>query len=161
MRRGKPLRVDPEKQRAWQQRGAQKYEARQRKASPRPGRGKVRRLGGTRRNDAQWREDVLAAYGRSCVVCATTRWLQADHVWPRGQGGPSDVRNGLPLCEEHHRAKTEGRLRIRYEWLAEDQRAFLREAGWVWWDADGLPCGRGWKHFEERKGGTHGGREPG
>lgn len=86
-------------------------------------------------------------YGEWCRACGSTREIQMDHMWPRGQGGLSDVRNGLPLCRTHHEQKTNGTLLIRPEWLAEDQVAFLAEIGWVWWDDAGEPQGRGHKHF--------------
>lgn len=66
---------------------------------------------------------------------------------PRGQGGPSVVENGLLLCRTHHEQKTLGRLKIEYRWLDPDQVAWLADVGWVTWDADGQPYGRGWKHF--------------
>jgi hypothetical protein len=77
--------------------------------------------------------------------------LQADHIKPRSQGGPSVVENGMMLCEDHHTAKTESRLKIRYEWLDEDQVAWLQQVGWVWWDDAGEVYGRGRKHFEPKR----------
>lgn len=119
----------------------------------RPSGGKPNR--GPRRNDSRWRADVLAAYGARCVSCGDTRHVQADHLWPRAQGGPSDVLNGLPLCGEYsavtrggcHPAKTAGRLLIDPAWLTAAQREFLADGGWVAWDRAGAPYGRGFRHF--------------
>lgn len=121
-----------------------------------------------RRNDGPWREQCLTRRGRYCRAChpviaagcvvpghpiggSGTAWnplrLEVDHIKPRGQGGPSVVENGLVLCSEHHQAKTESRLLIRFEWLDPDQVAFLAAVGWCWWDDAGQPNGRGFKHF--------------
>jgi hypothetical protein len=78
--------------------------------------------------------------------------MEVDHLQPRSQGGASVVENGLPLCRGHHAAKTAGRLRIDRGWLDPDQVAWLAEVGWVRWQADGQPQGRGWRHFEARGG---------
>jgi hypothetical protein len=106
-----------------------------------------------RRSDGPWRAEVLARYGRGCVVCGDTRWVEADHIWPRSQGGPSDPRNGIPLCKEHHDDKTAGRLKFKPEWLLPDTMTYLADVGWVTWNDDGEPTGRGWRHFE-KMGGT-------
>lgn len=57
------------------------------------------------------------------------------------------VENGLVLCASHHQAKTESRMVIEPSWLEPDQLEWLKAVGWVWWDADGRPQGRGWRHF--------------
>jgi 5-methylcytosine-specific restriction endonuclease McrA len=101
------------------------------------------------RNDSVWRQVCLDRRGRYCRAqdgrCAGP--LEVDHVWPRSQGGLSVVENGLPLCREHHRLKTIGRLRIWRRWLDADQLAWLAETGWVVWNDAGCPEGRGWRHF--------------
>lgn len=78
---------------------------------------------------------------------------------PRSQGGASHVLNGLPLCgpfsNDCHGKKTAGTLVIRWEWLDDEQIAWLAEQRWVYWDSTGEPLGRGRKHFgrkPERKG---------
>lgn len=160
MERRSPLRADPDKQRAWQQRGAQKYAERQRtktdqERTRRSAPQKRSRNVKPSRNDGPWRAEVLRRYGTVCVSCGDSNHVQADHMMPRSQGGASDPRNGLPLCGEFsrntpggcHPAKTAGRILIRPEWLHPEQIEFLAEAGWVAWDADGQPYGRGWKHF--------------
>lgn len=113
-----------------------------------------------RRNDSEWREQVILFRGRRCRSCGETRDLQADHVVERSQGGKSVVENGMLLCgpfsqvSPHrggcHAAVTEGRMLRRYEWLDPDQVEWLAEGGWVWWDDDGLPAGRLCRGFEKR-----------
>jgi hypothetical protein len=109
-----------------------------------------------KRNDSAWREECLERRGRYCRVCCTLATphvpgrLEIDHIWPRGQGGPSVVENGLVLCSMHHQAKTESRIKIRFEWLDPDQRAWLADVGWIWWDDAGSPAGHGMKHFAAR-----------
>lgn len=60
------------------------------------------------------------------------------------------VENGTMLCQRHHQMKTESKIQYRYEWLDEDQIAWLAQIGWVTWDADGRPRGRGLRHFAAR-----------
>lgn len=111
------------------------------------------------RNDSGWRAEVMARYGPACVRCGDRAHVQADHMWPRGQGGPSDVRNGLPLCGEFsrntpggcHPMKTASTIVIEPDWLAQEQIDWLAEVGWVAWDEHGQPYGRGWKHFAPQR----------
>lgn len=164
-------RGDAAKTRDWQARGAKKYADKQRndaqvRATARSesrARAKIVQAAkrdtpvrqARRRNDAPWRHEVMAAYGPACVSCGDTAHVQADHMKPRSQGGPSVRPNGLPLCGEFsrntpggcHPAKTAGRIVIDPAWLADEQIAWLAEVGWVWWDEDGEPQGRGHKHF--------------
>lgn len=140
-----PLTSDPQKSRDWQRRSVGFESGRQ-------GRERGTRSTARRRNDAPWRKEVEAKRGRYCRACLTSHRLQADHIKPRSQGGPSVVENGMLLCEEHHTAKTNGELRIQRDWLDEDQIVWLREQGWVWWDDDdGEVYGRGRNHFEPHK----------
>lgn len=168
MKRGGPLKADPSKARAWQQRGAQKYAARQREKAVeepqiRSENAQLRRSGRGRsskkkRNDSGWRKEVMALHGERCAACGDTNHVQADHMWPRSQGGPSHVLNGLPLCGEFsrntpggcHPKKTAGTMVIQPEWLLPEQIEWLAEVGWVAWDDQGQPYGRGWKHFAPR-----------
>lgn len=161
MKRGGPLRSDPAKIRAWQQRGAKKYADRQRdnagnniQANVTPQK-QSRIAQRKRRNDSGWREDVLARVGRWCRSCGQTGQVEIDHVWPRSQGGPSHVLNGLPLCGpfgcDAHGKKTRSEIVIEWHWLDAEQRAWLADVGWVSWDDDGQPHGRGWRHFGPRK----------
>lgn len=78
-------------------------------------------------------------------------WVQMDHVKPKGQGGKNDVENGLPLCQSCHEKKTNSEIQIEYGWLDEDQVTYLAQIGWVTWDSEGEPYGRGMKHFAPRK----------
>lgn len=80
-------------------------------------------------------------------------------MMPRGQGGKSDPRNGLPLCGPWsqntiggcHQLKTDGRIVIEPEWLEQEQIEFLAAVGWVRWNEAGQPEGLGWRHFGEWK----------
>lgn len=136
---------DPVKAREWQQRSARAAQERRvvrKRENPR------RRAAKKRRNDSEWRAACIAEYGSWCRACGTYEQVEMDHVIPRAQQGRSDVENGLPLCREHHEGKTAGTLRIRPEWLTAPQIEYLLREGWVAWDAQGHPYGRGWKHFE-------------
>lgn len=158
--------VTPEdlaKFREWQARSARAYQEKMRAkrrnepagpdATPQP------RKRSQRRNDGPWGAICRKEYGNRCIVpgCGETA-VEVDHIKPRSQGGKSVVENGALLCGPwsrtipggHHLAKTESRLRYRWEWLTEGQRAYLAQIGWVDWDEDGMPFGEGWRHFEER-----------
>lgn len=82
-----------------------------------------------------------------------------NHIQPRSQGGKSVVENGMPMCGAwsktvdggHHGQFTAGTLAIAYEWLTEQQRAYLARVGWVDWDENGKPHGNGWRHFKEKR----------
>lgn len=200
MKRSGPIKSDPEKQRAWQARGAAKYAEKVRSqplqrrqsalptTSPRstetpvqPGTPKpfprwliaVPEQTGSPfrpdpkpapkgkkkpRNDSGWRAEVMALHGEVCVRCGDTAHVQADHLWPRSQGGPSHPLNGLPLCGEFsrntpggcHPLKTASSIVIEPSWLLPEQQEWLASVGWVDWDADGNPFGRGMKHFGVR-----------
>ena len=146
---------DPEKHRAWQRRGAANYAAKQRERGRSPQKrsekGAPRRSplsSRPKRNDSGWRAECIEKRGAWCRACGFSGRVELDHIVPRSQGGPSVVENGLPLCPSDHQAKTESRLRFRFEWFDADQIAWLEEVGWVSWDADGQPAGRGWRHFE-------------
>lgn len=112
-----------------------------------------------RRNDGPWRAECLTRRGGYCRACGPFtqfvdsngqprgRMLEVDHIWPRSQGGPSVVENGLVLCSAHHADKTASRIVIDPAWLDPDQVAWLAAVGWVQWGSDGQPVGRGMKHF--------------
>lgn len=98
-----------------------------------------------------WRRECLKVRAAVCVAASLggcAGQLEMDHCFPKSQGGPYVVENGVPVCTEHHRQKTNSELRYRREWLAQDQINWLAEIGWVSWAADGSVSGRGWKHFE-------------
>lgn len=139
------MKTDPEKARAWQRRGVENYQRNRAAAVPRRRKSRAK----PRRNDGPWRDECIALYGDWCRACGA-HGCQMDHMWPRGQGGRSDVRNGLPLCPTHHEQKTLGKLQIRPEWLTVEQIEYLAEVRWVAWDEQGQPYGRGYKHFTAR-----------
>lgn len=101
----------------------------------------------TRKSEAPFRHAVLAAYGKACKVCGSLTWVQAAHIWSKGQGGPTIEENGVPLCRPHHEDYDQYRLQMRYEWLAPNQLAWLATSGYATWDEDGQPIGRGARRF--------------
>mgnify|MGYP002722322936 CR=1 FL=1 len=150
------MQRDPAKAKAWQERGARRYqerlEARARngieKAPERQRPEKPKHAPKARRNYGPWREACLTLRGRYCRACGRANVkLEADHMKPRSQGGLSVVENGLILCSEHHEQKTLSKLQIRKEWLDSDQVAWLAREGWVVWDESGDVSGRGMRHF--------------
>lgn len=106
-----------------------------------------------RKNDGPWRVNCLVKRGAYCRACGSTQHLEMDHIWPRGQQGPSIVENGLALCGAWgscgaHALKTAGQLLIERAWLDPDQIEWLAEVGWVEWDDEtGAVSGGGWRHF--------------
>lgn len=98
-------------------------------------------------SDAPFRAEVMAAYGEVCRVCGATGWVQAAHIMAKSQGGPSLVWNGMPLCEPDHTAYDGYRLKLRREHLTNEQAAWLEEYGYIAWDDDGQPYGRGARRF--------------
>lgn len=100
-----------------------------------------------RRNDSAWRAAVLDMYGEWCLACGRYGAVEIDHIIPRSQGGRSDRENGAPLCRDCHYAKTCGTLQYEPEWLLWPTIEYLADNGWVAWDADGEPYGRGLRHF--------------
>lgn len=140
MKRGKPLQPNLQQIQAWQRRSQQAAIDRLPSKAKR-----VAKRAARRRNDGPWRAEVLSVRGTRCRSCDTTRYVQADHVIPRAQGGPSVLANGLPLCGGFangcHDAKTAGRLKIHHAWLDVDQIEWLHEAGHAWWLPDGSVAG--------------------
>lgn len=113
---------------------------------------------------AMWRGAVMLAGNFQCAGCGygVVRYLEADHIIPRAQGGLNDVDNGLVLCGEfgqckRHPRKTAGEPAIiEHRMLRDEQVAYLSEHGWVEWVettrlADPRrqfePHGPGMKHF--------------
>jgi 5-methylcytosine-specific restriction endonuclease McrA len=152
VKRKKELRSDPAKTEAWLQRGAANFTAKQierarsglGKQAPKPRRRSAKKQA---RNDGPWRLEVFARRGGRCRCCGDTMHVQADHMIPRSQGGPSIVENGLPLCSEFgkgqcHLRKTNHELLIRRDWLDADQVEWLRASGNAWWEEDGTVAGR-------------------
>lgn len=125
-----------------------------------------------RHNDAPWRNACIEIYGHACISCGDVGNVEMDHIIPKSQDktARADVENGLPLCGAFsrttpggcHPAKTAGTLRFEFWWFTATQITYLAKKGWVSWDSDGEPHGRGMKHFQpkvsagESKGGQHG-----
>ncbi len=150
MIRKKRLKADPAKTEAWLRRGAEAYSAKQIERA-RSGLGKQAPGGRvakrSKRNDGPWRLEALARRGGRCRSCGGTMHVQADHMIPRSQGGPSIVENALILCGEFgdgrcHVKKTNHELLIRRDWLDADQVEWLRASGNAWWEEDGTVSGR-------------------
>lgn len=59
-----------------------------------------------RNHQRQFRSQLLAAYKPECAVCKFDQIeiLEAAHLVPDSEGGPSSVENGRLLCPNHHRA---------------------------------------------------------
>lgn len=172
LRRTGKLQADPARTEAWLRRSAKKYqenlqEKQDRKEPVRkepikrlePVRAengrelgtsrhrRVQKRAAQRRNDAPWRNEVFELRGRSCRGCGGVQHVQADHLIPRSQGGPSVVENGLPLCGEFgvgqcHVRKTAHSLLIERGWLDQDQIDWLKSEGHAWWREDGTVAGR-------------------
>lgn len=58
-----------------------------------------------RRNQTKFRYGVLKKYGKACIVCDFNieEAIEAAHIIPKGNKGTDDIRNGLPMCANHHR----------------------------------------------------------
>ncbi|WP_424347637.1 HNH endonuclease [Kocuria sp. CH-021] len=56
-------------------------------------------------------------YPAECAVCGLEEAfiLEAAHVVPDSEGGPSDVANGQLLCPNHHRALDAGLYELTYD----------------------------------------------
>lgn len=90
------------------------------------------------------------------MECGDER-VQIDHVIPKSQGGLYVPGNGVLVCGPFsvaskfengcHDAKTNSRLQYRRDQLHPVTIEYLDEQGWVTWDDDGQPRGRGWRHF--------------
>jgi hypothetical protein len=149
----KQLKADPAKTAAWQARSRKAAQT----ASKPLARSRAPKATKKARNDSPWRAEVERRRGLYCRACGDVTSLEADHIWPRGQGGPSVVENGGFLCGPWsrcssfdggcHKAHTEMKLLWRKEWLDDDQIEWLKEVGYVWWDEDGVPQGRGARRF--------------
>ena len=70
-----------------------------------------------RSRDPRFRPRVLQAYEQRCAVCDSDVrigdnlfGLDAAHIKWHAAGGPDDVRNGLALCNIHHKALDRGAL---------------------------------------------------
>lgn len=59
--------------------------------------------------DASFTENVREAYDERCAVCSARRVapdgsteVEAAHIYPKSEGGPDVVQNGIALCRLHH-----------------------------------------------------------
>lgn len=59
--------------------------------------------------DASFTSEVRDAYDEQCAVCGARRIspdgspeVEAAHIYPKSEGGPDIVQNGLALCRLHH-----------------------------------------------------------
>lgn len=68
-----------------------------------------------RNHQQQFRNLLLAAYEPKCVVCGfdQVEILEAAHLIPDSQGGPSTVANGRLMCPNHHRAHDAGLFQLQ------------------------------------------------
>lgn len=114
MKRRKPLRADPEKQRAWERRSREKQiELARGFLTADPEHGGFRATNPpVRFHEPALRgftQRVFTLYGRKCVVCRR-RAAQAHHVIPKrtlkARQEPAetlgDARNGVPVCVRCH-----------------------------------------------------------
>lgn len=58
-----------------------------------------------RRNQTKFRYGVLKRYGTICSVCDfdIEEAIEAAHIIPKESKGTDDLRNGLPMCSNHHK----------------------------------------------------------
>ena len=47
-----------------------------------------------------------------CIVCWSSRYIEAAHFGPRGLGQKADDRRSLPLCTKHHRTGSDSYHRL-------------------------------------------------
>lgn len=47
-----------------------------------------------------------------CLVCGSTRWVEAAHTGPHGLGQKSPDTSAVPLCAKHHRAGNDSYHRL-------------------------------------------------
>lgn len=152
VKRSAPLTSSREQIRVWQQRSQRAAIARaQQPPAPDTDPTSPRKRKKRRRNDSQWRADCLELRGEWCRVpeCPHPQPVEMDHLISRGQGGPSVVQNGLPLCRVHHQMKTDHLLLIAPEWLAADMILWLSNEGHAEWLYDGIVVGRHRKIFAD------------
>ena len=70
-----------------------------------------------KKRDPRFREEVLRAYGRRCVICGydgrlndLPLGLEAAHIRWHAYNGPDSLENGIALCSYHHVAFDKGAL---------------------------------------------------
>jgi len=75
--------------------------------------------------DSKFKFRVRKRYGVVCSACniSELELIDAAHIVARKSNGTNDVRNGLPLCANHHRALDSGMIRINpstLRWVASE-----------------------------------------
>lgn len=72
-----------------------------------------------RARDTEFARKVRKRYNETCVICGSSREtpdgrpeVEAAHIYPRGEGGTDDVRNGIALCRLHHWAFDTGWIAV-------------------------------------------------
>ena len=60
------------------------------------------------------RREVLHRDGGKCTVprCRSARFIEIHHIVPRSEGGSHDASNLTSLCDGHHKAMHEGKLKL-------------------------------------------------
>jgi len=74
----------------------------------------------TRRSrDRAFRDVVREAYQQTCAFCGNScetpagmPEVEAAHIYPKAEGGPDDLRNGIALCKLHHWAFDSGWISV-------------------------------------------------
>ncbi|MFQ5557209.1 MAG: HNH endonuclease, partial [Acidimicrobiales bacterium] len=95
------------------------------------------RLTRQRLDQATFRVKVLTAYRTTCAMCRLRHgeFLDAAHIVPHAEQGPSTVTNGLALCKIHHAAydrdivgvRPDRVIRLRNDLLDETDGPMLRD----------------------------------
>lgn len=82
-----------------------------------------------RTEQGAFRASVMNAYRSRCSICRLghEELLDAAHIKPDSQGGPSIVTNGLSLCKIHHAAYDHHILGVRPDHVAEIRTDVLAE----------------------------------
>ncbi len=63
--------------------------------------------------DARFRKDIYVLYGGKCAICGLqAKLVEAAHIDPVRSDGSDDLRNGILLCRNHHKAYDSGLLAI-------------------------------------------------
>ena len=85
----------------------------------------------TRKRDANWRRQIVAAWYRSCAFCGFDGALggapvgiEAAHIRWFNFDGPDDLDNGLALCSLHHKLLDRGAIGLRDPGTIEVSTAF-------------------------------------
>jgi putative restriction endonuclease len=76
-----------------------------------------------------FRQSVLSAYRNQCTLCRLghPELLDAAHIIPDAEGGPSIVPNGLSMCKIHHAAYDAQIIGVRPDHVAEVRPDVLAE----------------------------------